>query len=308
MRAAALAAALALPSSALATTITIVNMDAAGVGLQRPRGPDAGRRQHRHDARRAADERLQVRRRLLGPAHRFARRGEGPGEVRGPDVQLDERRPRLGRDPLHLLGLHRRAAGEDLVLERPREQARGRGPGARRKTTSSARFTTALDDGSCSFPRKWYYGLDAQPTGGTTDFATVVIHELGHGLGFQTFVSRTTGEKFAGDDGVGLDDAYMVHLYDATTGKTWPQMTDSERLTSTVEHVEPPLERARRSRPSPRASSPRVSGPAAGLRCTPRTRPSRARPSPTGTRRSPERDDGAVVHDGERTRSSSPTS
>jgi hypothetical protein len=30
----------------------------------------------------------------------------------------------------------------------------------------------------------WYFGLDARPPGGTTDFVTVVLHELGHGLGF----------------------------------------------------------------------------------------------------------------------------
>ncbi len=97
-----------------------------------------------------------------------------------------------------------------------------------------ARFTTALDDGSCSFPRKWYYGLDAQPPGGTMDFAWVVIHELGHGLGFQTFVDVATGKRIEGEEGVGLDDHYMINLYDALAGKTWPQMTDAERATSAV--------------------------------------------------------------------------
>ncbi|OZV70710.1 T9SS type A sorting domain-containing protein [Winogradskyella aurantia] len=30
----------------------------------------------------------------------------------------------------------------------------------------------------------WYFGLDAQPPGGQFDFVSVVLHELGHGLGF----------------------------------------------------------------------------------------------------------------------------
>ena len=96
----------------------------------------------------------------------------------------------------------------------------------------NATFNTALDDGSCAWPRKWYYGLDAQPTAGTTDFATTVIHELGHGLGFQTFVERSTGRRFPYGDPEALDDAFMVRLYDGTVSKTWDQMTDGERLAS----------------------------------------------------------------------------
>ncbi|HYN40464.1 MAG TPA: hypothetical protein VE129_01705 [Thermoanaerobaculia bacterium] len=233
LRATALAAALALPSSANATTITIVNMDAAGVGFNDPaaRTPVGG-----NSGTTLGEQRMNV---FKYAAAFWAQRLDSPVEVKVQAkfeaLTCSSTSAVLGSAGTRYIfsdftgaprpktwyssALANKLAGEDME---PAED------------DISARFTTALDDGSCSFPRKWHYGLDAQPAGGTTDFATVVIHELGHGLGFQTFVSRSTGEKFAGDDGVGLDDAYMVHLYDATAGKTWSQMTDSERLTSTV--------------------------------------------------------------------------
>ena len=35
----------------------------------------------------------------------------------------------------------------------------------------------------------WYFGLDANPPGGQFDFVSVVLHELGHGLGFISFAN-----------------------------------------------------------------------------------------------------------------------
>ncbi|MGH9203472.1 MAG: hypothetical protein ACRD2A_19795, partial [Vicinamibacterales bacterium] len=45
-------------------------------------------------------------------------------------------------------------------------------------------------------PADWYFGLDGQPPAGDLDFVTVVLHELGHGLGF-------LGSAFV-DDGSGF--------------------------------------------------------------------------------------------------------
>lgn len=247
LRATALAAALALPSSAFATTITIVNMDATGVGFNDPaaRTPVGG-----NNGTTLGEQRMNV---FRYAADFWSQRLSSPVEVKvqakfealtcsATSAVLGSAGTRFiftdfNGAPLsntwYSSALANKLAGEDL---NPPCVA-GQIPPCEEPDTGediSARFTTALDDGSCTFPRKWYYGLDAQPPAGTTDFATVVIHELGHGLGFQTFVSRSTGEKFAGNDGIGRDDAYMVHLYDATAGKTWAQMTDAERLTSTV--------------------------------------------------------------------------
>ena len=77
---------------------------------------------------------------------------------------------------------------------------------------------------TCPFPYPWYYGLDAKPPKNTVDFVAIVLHELTHGLGFITLVDTDSGTKFAG-----LDDAFMQHLEDHSTGLLYPLMTDAER-------------------------------------------------------------------------------
>lgn len=239
LRAAAIAAVLGLSLDAAATKITIVNADTAGVGFNDPaaRTPVGG-----NNGTTLGEQRLNVFKyaaafwetQIDSPVEIFVRAKFEALTCTATSATLGSAGTRFvftdfKGAPLaktwYSGALANKLAGEDLVP-----------PGTDGDTGEDiqARFTTALDDGSCAFPRKWYYGLDATPTTGTTDFASVVIHELGHGLGFQTFVNRTTGKKFAGDDNVGLDDAYMVLLYDATTGKTWSQMTDDERLASTT--------------------------------------------------------------------------
>jgi hypothetical protein len=52
-----------------------------------------------------------------------------------------------------------------------------------------ATFNSALNgDQSCLGGIGWYYGFDQNP-GSDIDFVTVVAHEIGHGIGFQTFQS-----------------------------------------------------------------------------------------------------------------------
>lgn len=45
---------------------------------------------------------------------------------------------------------------------------------------------------------KFYYGTDAKPGAGQIDLATVVLHELGHGLGFVSGMSLSQGVGFHG--------------------------------------------------------------------------------------------------------------
>jgi hypothetical protein len=87
----------------------------------------------------------------------------------------------------------------------------------------SATFNSILGTQNCTFP-PWYMGLDGNPPNNQPDLATTVLHELGHGLGFLTFMDTSTGRGF-----MNADDAYMVHLEDHLIGKTFPEMTLDER-------------------------------------------------------------------------------
>jgi hypothetical protein len=77
---------------------------------------------------------------------------------------------------------------------------------------------------TCPFPAGWYYGLDAANAGDDSDFVTVVMHELGHGIGFLSLVDVETGARFNGSD-----DVFSLFLVDARTGKHFNQMTAAER-------------------------------------------------------------------------------
>jgi hypothetical protein len=88
-----------------------------------------------------------------------------------------------------------------------------------------AEFNSDLGKMGCLDGSGWYYGLDSTPSGDLIDFVSVLAHELGHGLGFLSLVSLSSGAKF-----LNADDAYMVHLEDHITGKHFPAMTSTERF------------------------------------------------------------------------------
>ncbi len=74
----------------------------------------------------------------------------------------------------------------------------------------------------------FYLGLDNKH-GAKPDLVTVLLHEFGHGLNFQTFYNRTNGSPFQGHT-----DIYARYLFDRTFGLTWPQMTNSQRAASSI--------------------------------------------------------------------------
>ena len=91
-----------------------------------------------------------------------------------------------------------------------------------------ATFNSSIDNNNaCLNLTNWYYGLDGNP-GSDIDFVTVVMHELAHGLGFQTFVDLANGMRF-----LGFDDMYMVHLEQhGAAPADWDAMNDAQRATA----------------------------------------------------------------------------
>jgi len=98
----------------------------------------------------------------------------------------------------------------------------------------SARFNVNLGNTGCLTGIGWYLGLDNNH-GSQIDLVTVLLHEFGHGVGFQQFASLTNGSQIPPAAGQpGLTDVYGRNLLDTSTSKTWNQMTNAERVASAI--------------------------------------------------------------------------
>ena len=86
----------------------------------------------------------------------------------------------------------------------------------------SARFSTNFN---------FYFGFDnnEESVPGTNDLLVVVLHEMGHGLGFSNLIDLSDGTKF-----LDFGDLYSQYTLDDVTNKNWNAMTDAERLASAV--------------------------------------------------------------------------
>jgi hypothetical protein len=92
----------------------------------------------------------------------------------------------------------------------------------------SANFNSELGKPGCLTGTSFYFGLDGNE-GNNIDFVATLLHEMGHGLGFQTFTNGQTGAQFAGYPSV-----WDHNLLDNTTGKLWVNMTNAERAASSL--------------------------------------------------------------------------
>ncbi|MEA2977325.1 MAG: hypothetical protein QOF19_2845, partial [Alphaproteobacteria bacterium] len=94
----------------------------------------------------------------------------------------------------------------------------------------SAQFSSTIGTPGCLTSSGWYYGLDGNPPSNLIDFYTVLLHELGHGLGFLTIVDLTTGAK-----ALGFNDAYMRFLENhGASPPDYPSMTNAQRVTAST--------------------------------------------------------------------------
>jgi len=107
-------------------------------------------------------------------------------------------------------------------------------------TDISAQFNSSINgDPACLGGRKFYYGLDHQLTAHSAqgpfiaDLLGVVLHELGHGLGFISIVDHT-GAGVKDTSGTALLSIYDQFIYDENSAMFWPQMNDAERAQSEI--------------------------------------------------------------------------
>jgi hypothetical protein len=93
----------------------------------------------------------------------------------------------------------------------------------------NANFNVNLGQANCLAGPGWYYGLDGNEPVGGIDFVAVLMHEMAHGLGFQTFTSGTTG-AFNG----GFPAIWDHYLFDATNNVSWANATAAQRVASAI--------------------------------------------------------------------------
>ena len=91
-------------------------------------------------------------------------------------------------------------------------------------------FNGDLGTTGCLETLSWYMGLDSAAPANSISLLAVALHEQGHGLGFLSFVALSNGAEFNG-----LPDTYSHNLEDHSTGLLYPQMTDAQRVTASTD-------------------------------------------------------------------------
>jgi hypothetical protein len=95
----------------------------------------------------------------------------------------------------------------------------------------SAQFNSNLGQVGCLTGSGWYYGFDHNE-GALIDLLAVLLHEFGHGLGFSTTTSGSTGAYLNGPPA--LPALWDKFLYDETQGLHWDQNTAAQRVSSAI--------------------------------------------------------------------------
>jgi hypothetical protein len=108
------------------------------------------------------------------------------------------------------------------------------------KTDISAQFNSTVNGTpGCLGGSYFYYGFDHQLTGHNdgrsyiADLLGVVLHELGHGLGFVSIVDQN-GNGVTGSDNVTRLGAYEQFAYEESLNMYWPQMSAAQRMQSEI--------------------------------------------------------------------------
>ncbi len=96
----------------------------------------------------------------------------------------------------------------------------------------NARFNSDVDTGCLGGGSRFYYGLNNTTPSLRINLLVVLLHEMGHGLGFSSFMNGATGALNGG-----FPDVYTTNMFDRTTGKYWNAMTNAERVTSGINNT-----------------------------------------------------------------------
>ncbi|MDH4036229.1 MAG: T9SS type A sorting domain-containing protein [Candidatus Krumholzibacteria bacterium] len=92
----------------------------------------------------------------------------------------------------------------------------------------NATFNSNLNGNpGCLGGASWYYGFDGNE-GADVELLPVVLHELGHGLGFSTLVGPNGAES------TNVPDLYERFIRDNTQGTTWDNLTQQQRAASAI--------------------------------------------------------------------------
>ena len=92
-----------------------------------------------------------------------------------------------------------------------------------------ARFNSRLGLFADCLPGSGFYlGLDRR-FGAEIDLVTVLLHELAHGLGFQTFTDDATGEQI-----LGVPSIWDYYLLDNRLNRNWVSLSQAQRAASAV--------------------------------------------------------------------------
>jgi len=97
-------------------------------------------------------------------------------------------------------------------------------------TDFNIQYNSGWDGVTC--PSSFYYGLDGNEPAGTEDLFPVVLHEMGHGLGFASLVNSATGVQWSG-----APDIFGYYTLDMTSGLHWSEMTtNAQRQASAINY------------------------------------------------------------------------
>ena len=99
----------------------------------------------------------------------------------------------------------------------------------------NATFSSTVDDDpDCLSGMGFYYGLDGAVPAGLTDLYPVILHELGHGLGFSSISDVEPGGSGDFVGAGGFPDSFSKNLRDLEIGLTWDNMSSNQRLASAL--------------------------------------------------------------------------